>query len=204
VRLQLSKSAGNRSLVSPPAGGYTTVRCVVLEPGPPTGVRRISARFSRLGYFGGATMDNTGREIAPRTVEPRSDMLSEGSITHWIAEIKDGKSAGARGIWQRYFPRLVQLACEQIRGVPRGASDEEDVALSALDSFCRAARDGRFPNLADRDGLWRLLLQITVHKAMDLARHERRQRRGGGQTRSLDDLETCLLYTSDAADVYSV
>ena len=116
-------------------------------------------------------------------------MSSEGSITHWIAEIKDGNSAGARGIWSRYFPRLVQLAREQLRGAPRGMADEEDVALSALDSFCRAAREGRFPDLADRDGLWRLLLQMTVHKAMGLARHERRQRRGGGRARSLDDDE---------------
>ena len=66
-------------------------------------------------------------------------------------------------------------------------ADEEDVALSALDSFCRAAREGRFPDLADRDGLWRLLLQMTVHKAMNLARHERRQRRGEGRAKSLDD-----------------
>jgi len=65
-------------------------------------------------------------------------------------------------------------------------ADEEDVALSALDGFCRAARDGRFPDLADRDGLWRLLLQMTIHKAMSLARHEKRRRRGGGQVRSFD------------------
>jgi DNA-directed RNA polymerase specialized sigma24 family protein len=116
-------------------------------------------------------------------------MSSEGSITHWIAELKDGNSAGAQAIWQRYFPRLVQLARKQIKGVPRGMADEEDVALSALDCFCRAARQGRFPDLAARDDLWRLLLQITVHKAVDLARHERRQRRGGGQVRSLHDGE---------------
>ena len=57
-------------------------------------------------------------------------------------------------------------------------ADEEDVALSVLDSFCRAAQDGRFPDLADREGLWRLLLHKTVHKAIDLARHEKRLRRG--------------------------
>lgn len=111
-------------------------------------------------------------------------MSSEGSITRWIAEIKDGNSAGARGIWARYFPRLVRLARKQIRGVSRGMADEEDVALSALDSFCRAAREGRYPDLADRDSLWRLLLQMTLNKAMSLARYENRQRRGGGRVRS--------------------
>ncbi len=115
-------------------------------------------------------------------------MPSEGSITNWIAQVKNGQSAGAEGLWQRYFPQLVQFAREQIRGVPGGMADEEDVALSALDSFCRAARVGRFPDLADRDGLWRLLLQKTAHKAIDLARHEKRLRRGGGRLRSLDDV----------------
>ena len=113
-------------------------------------------------------------------------MSPEGSITHWIAEIKDGDSAGARGIWKRYFPRLVQLARKQIRGVPGGMADEEDVALSALNGFCRAAGEGRFPDLADRDDLWRLLLQMTVHKAMSLARHEGGLRRGGVRVKSLD------------------
>jgi DNA-directed RNA polymerase specialized sigma24 family protein len=66
-------------------------------------------------------------------------------------------------------------------------ADEEDIALSALNGFCRAAQQGRFPDLADRDDLWRLLLQMTSHKAISLARHERRQRRGGGQVKSLDE-----------------
>ena len=112
-------------------------------------------------------------------------MPSEGSITHWIAEIKDGKSTGAQGIWNRYFPRLVRLARKQIRGVARGMADEEDVALSALNSFCRAAQEGRYPDLADRDSLWRLLLQMTLNKAISLARYETRQRRGGGRVRNL-------------------
>jgi DNA-directed RNA polymerase specialized sigma24 family protein len=112
-------------------------------------------------------------------------MPSGGSITHWIAEVKDGDSAGARGIWTRFFPRLVRLARKQIRGVSRGMADEEDVALSALDSFCRAAGKGRYPDLADRESLWRLLLQMTLNKAMSLARYESRQRRGGGRVRSL-------------------
>ncbi len=112
-------------------------------------------------------------------------MSSDGSITHWIAELKAGKSAGAEGIWTRYFPRLVRLARKQIRGVSRSMADEEDVALSALDSFCRAAREGRYPDLADRNSLWRLLLQMTLNKAVSLARHESRKRRGGGHVQSL-------------------
>src|SRR5205823_6317236 len=61
----------------------------------------------------------------------------------------------------------------------RRAADEEDVALSAFDSFCRHAEQGRFPELLDRDGLWRLLVVITARKASHLVRDEGRQKRGG-------------------------
>src|SRR5262249_39574931 len=55
----------------------------------------------------------------------------------------------------------------------------EDVALSAFASFCRAAAEARFPQLSDRDDLWQLLMVLTARKALDLRRHEGRQKRGG-------------------------
>jgi DNA-directed RNA polymerase specialized sigma24 family protein len=54
------------------------------------------------------------------------------------------------------------------------------VALSAFASFCRAAANQRLPQLADRDGLWRLLVVLTARKARHLVRDECRQKRGGG------------------------
>lgn len=108
-------------------------------------------------------------------------MEPEGSITRCIALLREGDSSAANLLWQRYYPQLVRLAREQLAGAGCRVADEEDVALSAMDRFCRAAREGRYPDLADRDGLWRLLLRITIHRARDLARHEQRQRRGGGQ-----------------------
>jgi DNA-directed RNA polymerase specialized sigma24 family protein len=59
--------------------------------------------------------------------------------------------------------------------------DEEDVALSAFNSFLRGVEAGRFPQLADRDDLWRLLLVITERKAIYVIAHERRVKRGGGK-----------------------
>jgi DNA-directed RNA polymerase specialized sigma24 family protein len=53
------------------------------------------------------------------------------------------------------------------------------VALSAFDSFCRIAENGRFPQLQDRDDLWRLLAVITLRKAARAVRDEGRQKRGG-------------------------
>jgi DNA-directed RNA polymerase specialized sigma24 family protein len=105
---------------------------------------------------------------------------SEGSVTGWIAQLKAGDAAAARPLWERYFRRLVGLARSKLWGSARRAADEEDVALSAFDSLCRGIEQGRFPQLLDRDGLWRLLVVITARKASHLYHAERRQKRGGG------------------------
>ncbi|MGA2255202.1 MAG: ECF-type sigma factor [Thermoguttaceae bacterium] len=111
-------------------------------------------------------------------------MPSGGSITHWIREVRQGDSAAAEALWKRYFPKLVQLAQKKLQGLSGQMADEEDVALSAMNRFYQAAEEGRYPDLADREGLWRLLLEITAHRVIDLRRRENRQRRGGGQCRS--------------------
>jgi DNA-directed RNA polymerase specialized sigma24 family protein len=48
---------------------------------------------------------------------------------------------------------------------------------------------GRFPQLADRDDLWRLLVVITTRKVRAQARRRLRQKRGGGQVQPASDLE---------------
>jgi DNA-directed RNA polymerase specialized sigma24 family protein len=106
-------------------------------------------------------------------------MTSPGSITHWIGQLKSGEPAAAQPLWEGYFQKMVELARQKLQGLPRRAADEEDVALSAFDSFCRGAGAGRFPQLSDRNSLWPLLVAITAHKAVDLLRHERRLKRGG-------------------------
>lgn len=110
-------------------------------------------------------------------------MSTPGSVTHWIAELRHGDPAAAQKLWERYFHRLVGLARQRLGALPRRSADEEDVALSAFENFCRAAADGRFPNLAARDNLWLLLVNITARKALQLQRHELRQKRGGGKVR---------------------
>ena len=102
------------------------------------------------------------------------------SVTQWIDRLKAGDPDAAQKLWERYFRRLVGLAKKKLRTAPRRAADEEDVALSAFDSFCRGAEQGHFPQLHDRLDLWQLLVLLTARKAVDLAQHERRQKRGGG------------------------
>lgn len=106
-------------------------------------------------------------------------MASEGSVTGWLGRLQAADHAAAQELWERYFPRLVGLARQKLKGQAHLPADEEDVALSAFDSFCRSAAGGRFPQLLDRDGLWRLLAAITMRKAANLLRDQHRQKRGG-------------------------
>jgi len=110
-------------------------------------------------------------------------MCSDGSVTHWFEQIREGDSVAAQAIWKRYFPELVRLAREKLRGTPRRVADEEDIASSVMESLFRAAQKGRFPDLADRHDLWRLLLWMTARKVVDLKRREGRKRRGGGKVK---------------------
>ena len=107
---------------------------------------------------------------------------AEGSVTRWVGDLRAGDlDEAARQLWGRYFDRLARLARPKLRDAPRGPADEEDVALSAFESFCAGAAAGEFPQLGGRDDLWRLLVTITARKAANQRLHEQRQRRGGGR-----------------------
>ncbi len=118
-------------------------------------------------------------------------MSSTGSVSQWIVRLKAGDREATRELWEHYFRRLVGLARGKLTGRQRGA-DEEDVALSAFASFCDGAEQGRFPQLDDRDDLWRLLMVITARKALRLLRDEGRLKRGGGQVVLADADEGAL------------
>ena len=115
-------------------------------------------------------------------------MPDANDVSHWIDQVKYGDSAAANRIWQHYFERLVRSVRRRLSGQNRAVSDEEDIVLSVFDSFYAAAEKGRFPELSDRDDLWRLLLRMSARKVIDKRRHDLRQRRGGDvEIRSLDD-----------------
>ena len=100
-------------------------------------------------------------------------MASADPITLWVAQVKDGQHGAVQRLLEVYFQRLVQLARARLQGVPGMAAHDEDVALSAFKSLCLGAERGRFPQLQDRDDLWRLLAVITIRKAIDLQRRRR-------------------------------
>jgi DNA-directed RNA polymerase specialized sigma24 family protein len=109
------------------------------------------------------------------------------SIIRCIDMLKGGDHDAAERLWATYIRRLVGLARARIGAAPRRVADEEDVALSAFDSFCRRAERGQFARLSDRDDLWQILVVITERKAIDLMRREGRKSRGEGKVRSLSE-----------------
>jgi RNA polymerase sigma factor (sigma-70 family) len=112
-------------------------------------------------------------------------MESHGSVTQLIEQLKAGDETAVTPLWDRFFRRLEVQARAMLRGVPQEEADEEDLALSAFHSFCKAVADGRFAQLANRNQLWTLLMAITKRKARDYWRRANR-RKSGAKERELD------------------
>ena len=108
-------------------------------------------------------------------------MPEDKNISHWIDQIKEGDSVAAGELWRHYYERLIRNVRKHLRGQHGGVADEEDIVVSVFESFYRAAEQGRFPEMADRDDLWRLLLKMSARKIIDKRRHDQRQRRGAGK-----------------------
>jgi DNA-directed RNA polymerase specialized sigma24 family protein len=116
-------------------------------------------------------------------------MSDDESVSRWLEGLKTGDDADIRRLWDRYFHRLVALAGSRLPGRGRRDSDEEDVALSAFQSFCERARRDQFPQLDDREDLWKLLSTVTARKAIRAIEHRNRAKRGGGRVLGESALE---------------
>lgn len=110
-------------------------------------------------------------------------MPESNDLAGWLAGLGGGDEAAAEVLWHQYFSRLVRYARRKLRDLPRRTFDEEDVALSAMYSFCRGLEEGKFDRLGDRDDLWKLLVTITARKIYAQQRHTLREKRGGGRVR---------------------
>lgn len=100
-------------------------------------------------------------------------MTLEDSVSSWVQQVKNGNREPVRQLLDRYLRSLMTLAAARLRIQPALAGYEEDVALSAMKSLCLGAERGQYPELSDRDDLWRLLCVITIRKSIDLTRRKR-------------------------------
>ncbi len=107
-------------------------------------------------------------------------MGAQGSVTRLIIDLRSDEPAvreiAARLVWGRYFKELLALARNHLSARIRCREDEEDVLQSMYKSFCARQRRGDF-DLASRDQLWNLLVQITLRKARNVANRHLQQKR---------------------------
>jgi RNA polymerase sigma factor (sigma-70 family) len=111
---------------------------------------------------------------------------SQHSITQWLERVQQGSDeTAARKLWERYCQRLAAVAKRRLRtsGARLRAEDEADAVQEAFAAFFRRVKQGAYPDCHDRDDLWCLLVKITDNKARQLARGERRAKRGSGKVR---------------------
>lgn len=115
-------------------------------------------------------------------------MSSTPSVTTWIGLLRSGDQAAAESLWRRYYAVLIELARAHLAKQLPPDVDAEDIALAAFTDFCRGAKAGRFPQLANREDLWKLLLTLTLRRARDAARRATRERRDYRRTVSAGEL----------------
>ncbi|WP_165219933.1 ECF-type sigma factor [Aquisphaera insulae] len=113
-------------------------------------------------------------------------MDHESSLTRLLDDLKNRDAAAAEALWDAYYGRMVSLASGYVhsRGAPL---DAESAAGSAMATFVLRVREGRFPDLKDRDGLWGLLFVLTIRKV--IKRMRRRSRRPEVAFSDLGDLD---------------
>lgn len=110
-------------------------------------------------------------------------MADKSDITRWLPALKEGDEEAAQRVWEQYYDRLIRLAANNLRALKRRESDEDDIVLSAMNSFFQGARQGRFPRLEDRENLWSLLVVFTIRKVSKERKRQEAAKRAEGKVR---------------------
>lgn len=100
--------------------------------------------------------------------EPTSEVLLE--------QLRAGDRGAADAIFQRFARRLVGMARGRLDGRLRQKVDAEDVIQSVFRSFFERSARGEF-DFANWEGVWSLLVLLTVRKCGRRTRHFQADRR---------------------------
>lgn len=107
-------------------------------------------------------------------------MSNTSSVSRWLMAARAGDSAAVEVLWGRFSKQMETLSARWLsRVTPTALFDEEDVTVSAFESFRRGLQSGQYDNLRGGDELWRLLTTITIRKAGEYLDSEQTLRRGG-------------------------
>src|SRR6476620_7104685 len=93
-----------------------------------------------------------------------------------LRRVAAGDDQAATDIFERYAERLTALARSRLSAKLASRVDPEDIVQSAYRSFFVAAGHGQFEIHGGGD-LWRLLVEMTLHKLYRTAQHHLAQQR---------------------------
>ena len=114
--------------------------------------------------------------------------MHDPPITEWIRRAEGRDAQSEEALWDHFFERVVRLARTRMFALQATVYDEEDAAVSALNSLFRGIRNRQFPDLHDRHNLWRLLILITKRKV----RAQWRREAARGQPASQADSQSAM------------
>jgi RNA polymerase sigma-70 factor (ECF subfamily) len=116
----------------------------------------------------------------------------QGCVQRWQA----GDEKAAAELYYRYLEKLVGFAQRRLSTKLRARVDAEDVVQSVFRSFFIRAKQGKF-SFKDDDDIWKLLVQITIHKTLKhVAHHRRAKRDAGAEVSGADGREGLVSYLS--------
>jgi|SRR5262245_16117890 RNA polymerase sigma-70 factor, ECF subfamily len=116
----------------------------------------------------------------------------QGCVERWQA----GDQSAAAKLYYRYVEQLVKLAQRRLSSKLAARVDPEDIVQSVFRSFFVRAKQGKFVFKGD-DDIWKLLVQITIHKTLkQVAHHRRAKRDAGAEVAASGDNDLLVSYLS--------
>jgi DNA-directed RNA polymerase specialized sigma24 family protein len=114
-------------------------------------------------------------------------MPNEITVTKWIAALRQGDDASAKELWHRYFQRLMNFARSRMGAISKAVYDEEDAAISTFRVLCENLKTGKYPDIADGDEFWRLMLTVAVRKISRRVEYESAAKRCDSSANRVDE-----------------
>ncbi len=100
-----------------------------------------------------------------------SDFKHLDSLALVLSRVRKGDVDAIGELFERYFARSVRLAQSKLSDGEARVIDEEEAAVSALDSLCIRVRGGAYEDIQDHIQLWGLLARIINRKLTKYRRH---------------------------------
>jgi hypothetical protein len=104
-------------------------------------------------------------------------LSSAGSMTRALVDLRSAdpgvRDDAAHRLWERFAPRLCDLARRRLNPRIRAREDENDIVQSMFRHFFEDQRADRYA-LHGREELWRLLVRMTLCKVANAAHYHQR------------------------------